>query len=212
MPKLLKVAFAACGCAAALIAAPAASAADCAGQDLRIDEQSAAEVESSVLCLINDQRASAGLGAVSPNSKLRDAAAHHSNDMVSGGYFAHTSPSGESFIDRITATGYMQGARSWLVGENLVWGSGELGTPASMVQAWMDSPPHRANLLRSQFREIGIAAVAGTPFEAGDPEGVTVSSEYGNRGAAKKKKARKARKAKARQAKARRARARTRHR
>ena len=183
---------------------PAAGAATCAGEDLQIDEQSAAEIESSVYCLINEERATAGLAAVAPNSKLRDAAAHHSSDMVSAGYFAHTSPAGESFIDRITASGYMQGARSWLVGENLVWGSGDLGTPASMVEAWMNSPPHRANILRSQFREVGVAAVGGTPFEAGDAEGVTVSSEYGYRDAAKnKKKSRKARKAKARRARAR---------
>ena len=45
----------------------------------------------------------------------------------------------------------------------------------------MRSPPHRANLLRARFREVGVAAVRGTPFNASDDNGVTISSEYGFR-------------------------------
>ncbi len=45
----------------------------------------------------------------------------------------------------------------------------------------MGSPSHRANLLRDRFREIGVAAVRGTPYDASDNTGVTVSSEYGFR-------------------------------
>jgi uncharacterized protein YkwD len=56
----------------------------------------------------------------------------------------------------------MRGTRSWEVGENLVWGTGPLSTPHSLVASWMNSPPHRENLLKPTFREIGIAAVAGT--------------------------------------------------
>lgn len=85
--------------------------------------------------------------------------------MVSQGYFEHTSPAGVPFIDRIAATGYTHGARSWQVGENLVWGTGPLSTPQSLVTSWMNSPPHRENLLGARFREIGIAAVVGTPKE-----------------------------------------------
>lgn len=188
---------------AAVAHAPAASAAECAGADTLADGQSTAQIEQSVLCLVNARRSSAGLPAVYPNPKLRQAAVQHSNDMVGRGFFAHTSPGGEDFIDRISATGYMRGARSWLVGENLVWGSGELGTPAGMVKAWMESPPHRANLLRARFREIGIAAASGTPYEAGDSNGVTVSSDYGYRDVGKKK----AKRSKKARAKARRARA-----
>ncbi len=105
----------------------------------------------------------------------------HSADMVRKGYFGHTSPTGVGFIERIVETGYTHKARTWLVGENLVWGSGGLSTPAELVQAWMNSPPHRANLLRSRFRDIGIGVVRGTPFEPTLAGGVTVSSEYGHR-------------------------------
>jgi hypothetical protein len=107
--------------------------------------------------------------------------------MVRQGYFEHTSPAGVTFMDRIESTGYMHGARSWTVGENLVWGTGPLSTPQALVTAWMNSPPHRENLLRPAFREIGVAALAGTPVSRNDLTGVTVSSEYGYRTFAKKK-------------------------
>jgi uncharacterized protein YkwD len=84
-------------------------------------------------------------------------------------------------VDRIESAGYMRGARSWLVGENLVWGSGELSTPANLVRAWMESPAHRANMLRGRFKEIGIGVQRGTPNDASEFNGVTVSSEYGFR-------------------------------
>ncbi len=167
--------------ACALLPAAPAAASSCAGAETEAADQGTARVEQSVHCLINQRRADAGLGPVRLNPKLGQAAARHSNDMVQTGFFAHTSPGGATFIDRIATTGYMRGARSWLVGENLVWGSGGLSTPASMVGAWMNSPPHRSNLLRSRFREIGLSAARGTPISAADENGVTVSSEYGYR-------------------------------
>jgi uncharacterized protein YkwD len=100
---------------------------------------------------------------------------------VSQGFFSHNSLNGKGFVDRIEAAGYMRGARSWFVGENLVWGNGELSTPANLVKAWMDSPAHRANLLRGRFKELGIGVQRGTPNEASQQNGVTVSSEYGFR-------------------------------
>jgi uncharacterized protein YkwD len=162
-------------------------------------------MEASIGCLINEERSAYGVGAVQPNASLRQAALSHSTEMVSQGYFEHTSPAGVTFIDRIENTGYTRGARFWEVGENLVWGTGPLSTPQALVTSWMNSPPHRANLLRPRFNEIGIAAVVGTPRSVTDRTGVTVSSEYGYRSYAKakakakkkrhKRRARKARKA-----------------
>jgi uncharacterized protein YkwD len=165
----------------ALIAGSSASAADCGPVTTQVTGLSQGQMESSIGCLINDERASYGLQPVTPNADLHRAALSHSNEMVDEGYFEHTSPAGLTFIDRIDATGYMRGARSWVVGENLVWGTGPLSTPQSLVTSWMNSPPHRENLLRPTFREIGIAAVAGTPVSRNDLTGVTVSSEYGSR-------------------------------
>jgi uncharacterized protein YkwD len=183
----------------ALITGPSASATGCSSTQVQVNGLSQGQMESSIACLINEERTSRGLGAVQPNADLRQAALSHSREMVDEGYFEHTSPAGVTFIDRIVAAGYTRGARSWLVGENLVWGTGQLSTPQSLVTAWMNSPPHRENLLRARFREIGIAAVAGTPESSNDVSGVTVSSEYGYRANAKKRHP-KARKAKRRHA------------
>jgi uncharacterized protein YkwD len=183
-----------------LVTGASASAADCGPVNSQVTGLSQSQMESSIGCLINEERASYGLRPVTPNTDLRRAALSHSNEMIDQGYFEHTSPAGLSFIDRIQATGYMQGTRSWEVGENLVWGTGPLSTPQSLVSSWMNSPPHRENLLRPTFQEVGIAAVDGTPLSRSDLTGVTVSSEYGYRdfGKAKKGKpkgkARKARK------------------
>lgn len=170
-----------CGALAALVSAAPAAAAHCPNAETLAAEQTLTQVEDSLRCLINERRAEGRLAGVRPDGRLRAAAQRHSEDMVASGYFAHNAPSGDSFIDRIVATGYTRRASSWLVGENLVWGTNTLSTPASMVQAWMDSPSHRANLMRGRFRDLGIAAVRGTPYDATNPEGVTVSSEYGVR-------------------------------
>jgi uncharacterized protein YkwD len=165
----------------ALIAASSASATSCPNTEVEVSGLGQNQMESSITCLINEERTSRGLGAVQSNGDLRDAALSHSNEMVAQQYFEHTSPQGVTFIDRIESTGYMRSARSWIVGENLVWGTGPLSTPQSLVTAWMNSPPHRENLLKARFNEIGVAAVDGTPEgDQGDP-GVTVSSEYGFR-------------------------------
>jgi uncharacterized protein YkwD len=184
----------------ALVSSASASAADCGPVGTEASGLGEAQMESSITCLINDERTADGLQPVTPNADLRQAAVSHSNEMINHGYFEHTSPSGLTFMDRIESTGYMRGARSWTVGENLVWGTGPLSTPQALVTAWMNSPPHRANLLRPTFRELGVAALAGTPQSRSDLTGVTVSSEYGYRTLGSKKakrkgKARKARKA-----------------
>lgn len=165
----------------ALVGASSASATSCPNTDVQVTGLSQAQMESSIGCLINEERTSFGLQPVQPNSDLRRAALSHSQEMVDEGYFEHTSPAGLTFIDRIQHTGYMSGVRSWVVGENLVWGDLDLSTPQALVTAWMNSPPHRENLLRARFDEIGIAAVVGTPEDANDYTGVTVSSEYGYR-------------------------------
>ena len=169
-----------------LVAGSPASATSCPNTDVQVTGLSQDAIESSIACLINEQRAAYGVGPVQPNADLRDAALSHSNEMVSEGYFEHTSPAGVTFVERIQATGYTRRVRSWVVGENLVWGTGPLSTPQSLVTSWMNSPPHRENLLRARFNEIGIAAVVGTPESNTDTTGVTVSSEYGYRAYAKK--------------------------
>ena len=191
-----------------VVSASSASAADCGPVGTDVTGLTEPQMESSIACLINQERASRGLRSVAPNGDLRQAALSHSNEMISDGYFEHTSPAGVTFMDRIESTGYIRKARSWVIGENLVWGTGPRSTPQALVTAWMNSPPHRENLLRPNFREIGIAAVPGTPESQSDLTGVTVSSEYGYRTLVKGKKAKaRSRKPRGSSAKARKARA-----
>jgi uncharacterized protein YkwD len=187
-----------------LVTGSPASASTCPNTDLQVTGLSQPGMEDSIACLINEERTAYGIPPVRPNDDLRQAALSHSTEMVNQGYFEHTSPAGVTFVDRIEATGYTRGTTAWEVGENLVWGNGQLSTPQSLVTSWMNSPPHRENLLRPRFQEIGIAAVVGTPASRLDQTGVTVSSEYGFR-AYRNAKAKKHRRAKAKARKARKA-------
>ncbi|MFD9545477.1 sigma-70 family RNA polymerase sigma factor [Streptomyces sp. NPDC060022] len=105
-----------------------------------------------VTALVNAERAKEGCAAVRSNSKLATAASRHSADMVSRDYFSHTSPDGSDPGDRITAAGY----RWSTYGENIAKGQ---STPAAVMDSWMNSPGHRANILNCAFKEIGVGRV-----------------------------------------------------
>jgi uncharacterized protein YkwD len=83
--------------------------------------------------------------------------------MVSRRYFAHESPGGTSVGTRVRKAGYLRGTRYWTVGEVLAWLVRPRPTPRAVVDAWMESPPHRAVLLHPPFREIGISFARGNP-------------------------------------------------
>ncbi|MFF0741363.1 sigma-70 family RNA polymerase sigma factor [Streptomyces sp. NPDC004111] len=113
---------------------------------------------AEVVSLLNSERAKAGCSPVTSNSLLRTAAQRHSEDMVARGYFDHTSPDGDGPGERVTAAGY-----KWSTyGENIA--AGQSG-PASVMESWMNSPGHRANILNCAFKEvgIGIAGPSGGP-------------------------------------------------
>ena len=74
------------------------------------------------------------------------------------GYFEHDSISGTPFWRRIERFYPSRGFRSWTVGENLFWASETYGA-AFAVREWMNSPPHRENILSRDWREVGIGAV-----------------------------------------------------
>ena len=93
-------------------------------------------------------------------------------------FFSHSSPRGVSFLDRIRRTGYLSGARSWAVGENIAWGLGRRSTPRAIGSAWMNSAPHRANILSGSFHAIGIGIAAGTPLGG---RGATYTTDFGRR-------------------------------
>jgi uncharacterized protein YkwD len=114
----------------------------------------------ALLDRINESRAAHGLAAVAPAPALHTAAMHHTDDMLVRDYFAHTSPVGSTVYDRIVRSGFVSGY-SWTGGETLAWGTGSLRTARATVQAWLASPDHRAILLSSRFRWVGIARSCG---------------------------------------------------
>ena len=97
--------------------------------------------------------------------------------MVNEGYFDHTSPSGDTFVDRILGAGYAKRNDGWTLGENLAWGTGDLSTPASVMQAWMNSSGHKANILKKAYREVGIGIRLGVPSDSG--VGATITADFG---------------------------------
>ena len=180
--RRIATALATCGLIAA--AAPAASLADapthCTGADTLPAETGGRASAQATLCLINEIREGHGRGRLRANERLAAAAGGHARDMVANRYFSHDSLSGLDFVRRALAAGYTTRARMELLGENLAWGSGQLATPEEIVDAWMRSPGHRANILRRGFREIGIAVADGTPAP-GAPIGATYASSFGTR-------------------------------
>ncbi len=182
LPRLRHSLIAAAALSAALLvpaAVPqAAEAAKCSGAGAHPAEVSNAVARNATLCLLNKRRASHGVPSLRDNGKLRKAASRHSRDMVERRYFSHTSLNGDGSTDRIRATGYLSGSRSWATGENIGWGADYRATPRAMVSAWMNSTGHRANILSRNYRHIGVGIVRGAPVR-GVPPAATYTTDFG---------------------------------
>ena len=101
--------------------------------------------------------------------------------MNGSGCFDHEC-SGEGALDvRLESVDYLTGGLSqWAFGENIAWGMDSLGTPEAIVEAWMNSPGHAANILSGQFREIGVGFASGTPSNP-DANGGIYTTDFGLR-------------------------------
>ncbi|MDA0179928.1 CAP domain-containing protein [Solirubrobacter phytolaccae] len=154
-----------------------ASVAPCANTTITPDATNLDAVRAALLCLHNQIRAQANLPVLKDNAKLRKAAVGHSNDMVNDGFFDHTSPNGDTFVDRIIGAGYAKRNDGWTIGENLAWGTGELSTPQAIMNAWMNSSGHKANILKKSYKEVGIAVRIGVPTDG--TVGATVTADFG---------------------------------
>lgn len=145
--------------------APAAAGADqCPGaKDLPASQGDVDRATDAVMCLVNVERTTRGLKALKRDSDLAQAARGHSRDMAGNKYFEHTSPNGDTVGDRIRQAGYGKPGDGWRVGENLGWGTGERATPNSLVDMWLNSPPHRKNMLTAAYRDLGVGVAPGAP-------------------------------------------------
>lgn len=125
-----------------------------------------ASAQQQVLDLVNAQRAAHGLPALAFDARLELAAQRHSEDqaanpgMWSPGRSPHTGSDGSSLGQRVDRVGF-----PWrLVAENVAYG---YSTPAAVMNGWMNSSGHKANILRSGVTHIGIGlayASNGTPY------------------------------------------------
>lgn len=103
----------------------------------------------------NKRRAEAGLPAFRENMLLNRSAEAKVREMFARQYFAHESPEGRGPSDLAKTAGY----NFLLVGENLALGN--FKDNAELLQAWMDSPGHRANILKKNYSEIGVSVIEG---------------------------------------------------
>jgi len=135
----------------------AAVASSCAGATTAAgDTHSRLE---AMYCGINLVRKSYGLTPVRGSGPLNRSSVWKA-DAVRRCGFSHT-PCGMSFSLTFRRAGYLP-AKAF--GENLAWGQAELGSPLNTLAMWLNSPPHRANLLARRWRDLGIAFERGRMF------------------------------------------------
>jgi uncharacterized protein YkwD len=108
--------------------------------------------EQSLLGAVNQTRTVRGLQPLRPDAALTRAARHQSRALLARDVLAHG-----DFVARLRSFG----ATGRILGENLAWASAGAAEAAAIVRSWMNSPPHRENLLRPSFRRIGLGAAVG---------------------------------------------------
>jgi uncharacterized protein YkwD len=135
-----------------------------------------------VLAAVNRFRVAHGLVALRESAALDRAARRHSLQMGRSGYFGHDSADGMQFWQRIRNFYPAHGYAYWAAGENLVWASPSLSAESAM-RLWISSPPHLANLLSRQWRQIGVSAVgvARAPGVYGGRRVTIITTDFGVR-------------------------------
>jgi len=126
-----------------------------------------ASARSSLLEAVNAARKAHHLQPLRIDPALGRAAESHTLDMLHGDYFSHGDFAGRMLDFHLRG----------VLGENLAWSSGG-GDPRLIVQMWLASPPHRANLLRPGFRRVGLGVVRGT-FQ-GSAGATVVTADFGS--------------------------------
>ena len=127
--------------------------------------QPRSDLEAEMLEMVNRERAARGLAPFAPDPELTEVARRHSADMFARGYFAHDTPEGKDPFERMREAG----VRFRIAGENLALAP----TLEIAHTGLMNSPGHRANILRPQFGRVGIGI-----FDGGRGRGLMVSQEF----------------------------------
>jgi len=139
------------------------------------------QARKAILCLLNEERAAKGLPAFERSKKLQRAAQKHSARMTGSGCFEHQCPGEGDLVSRLGTVDYLLGGLlRWVCAENIAWGETTAGTPRAMMDAWMNSAGHRANILNRDLREVGVGFAKGSPANASAPAG-TYTTDFGSR-------------------------------
>ncbi|MEA2425048.1 MAG: hypothetical protein QOH13_1458 [Thermoleophilaceae bacterium] len=152
----------------------------CADADLVPAPDNLGRMGASITCLVNAERADRGEPPLESAAELRVPAQGMSEDMVQRKFFSHRTPDGTDMADRIAPTGYLPAADRWVLGENLAWGRGSLSTPRAIVRGWMSTTEHRANVLATDYVDIGVGVTMGSPWPD-RPGGTTFTVDFGTR-------------------------------
>ena len=119
--------------------------------------------ELTLIKLINEERERRGRDPLTLNAQLGNAARQHSIFMACEGFFSHTAPSGYTFADRVSASGYDHFA----VGENIYAGDDHFNSPLRAFKAWFYSSYHFRVMIHPMFTEVGIGYVFGPDSQHG---------------------------------------------
>jgi uncharacterized protein YkwD len=111
---------------------------------------------------MNKARGRHGRRRFRAKGSLRQSGKRHSSYMRRHRCFSHQCSGERDLVGRVMATRYLPCHCTWRLGENIARGQGRRATPAAIVRAWMHSPPHRAEILAGNLRDVGVGVVWGT--------------------------------------------------
>jgi len=160
----------------------AGAAAACHDANLIPQPGNLPRVRAAVVCLVNEVRERRGESPLREDARLEAAAQGHSEDMTAKDYFEHMGPRGDTPLDRMRANGYAPSAGAgYEVGENIAWGTGSLATPRAIVEGWVHSPDHLANILDARFRDTAVGVSTPPPaFLAQGQAGAVYTQDFGS--------------------------------
>jgi uncharacterized protein YkwD len=114
------------------------------------------DYENAIAAMINNVRVDNGLNAIAADGLLNTVATIRSTDLMNRNYFSHYTPEGTNVFDTMRANGVSYS----YAGENLAQSApASAGTPDGFLNAWLNSPTHKANILRAQYTKIGVSMV-----------------------------------------------------
>jgi uncharacterized protein YkwD len=148
----------------------------CKDQALLPTKSKANRIIKALLCVMNEQRKLAKLKPLKLSPRLTRAALTHTQAMITGRFFAHQGPREPALVRRLAKVKYRGAA-----GENIGAGGGTLGSPLAMVNGWMHSSLHRANLLSRSWKFVGIGFLPKFPIPTAGQPLATYTTDFGTK-------------------------------